>query len=94
MNNIKVIVCSDDKSKVNSLWNESNRDELIWEHPNCRVNPTLTTNMGSPWYILGMSLYIDNMCSVPIKFLDILDKNQIRYLPEKEYYEKQDSYPV
>jgi hypothetical protein len=53
----------------------------------------LTTSMSSPWYILAMSFCSTNKCEVPEQFLKIMNENEIRYLPEEEYYEKQESYP-
>ena len=93
MSKIKVIIDHNDIKRVNALWNESNSIELTWEFPRCGVNPMLTTSMSSPWYILAMSFCSTNICEVPEQFLKIMNENEIRYLPEEEYYEKQESYP-
>ena len=87
MNEIKVVISPYDIDQVNALCNKNgNKIELSWECPKVFPSPMVTTNMSSPWWKLSM-LWM-NLCTVPVEFLETMEKNGIEYFTEQKYYEK------
>ena len=87
MNEVKVLISPYDINQVNALWNKNgNKIKLSWENPKVLPGPMVTTNMSSPWWKLSM-LWM-NLCTVPVEFLETMEKNGIEYFTEQKYYEK------
>jgi hypothetical protein len=87
MNEIKIVVSPYALEQVNALWNmNGNLRELSWEYPKVIPSPGPATNVSAPWWKLSMLW--SNACSVPEYFLEAVEKNNIEYFAEEEYYKK------